>query len=339
MIKKLIPTIVPFLLFIVALHSLLIDYEVVMPEPISLSENETIDSANEMRPKVEIRKGIWFRIDYLSFLADELTKEDVPIDTVPEESIDKIKRILIGQRILFFIICFYMALCFSAFVSYLFKAWFYLSLNRIMLWLGIFWSLQQTLIHIRIIPDEKITGILGLIFFLGTFLLTIFAIIRVEKSKSEHSNFEALRHSSSLEEEGRAPEQNASGSYLKLFFHFMIIIAVGFLIGNFVYIPLFLLQKHYVTEFTVFIFSLLALLSGFYIYNYGKVGGEKTLTKLQNTLVSMAYLQFRFLRNGFLGIFATILIVFFVTFLFSILILNIDMIQANTGLFQKGTEF
>jgi carbon starvation protein CstA len=161
----------------------------------------------------------------------------------------------------------------------------------------------------------------------------------LEKGKNDTKTFETLKHSSSLEEEGRAPGPTTSASYLKLFVHFLTIIIVGILIGNFVYIPLFLLQKHYVTEFTIFIFSLLVLLSGFYIYNYGKVGGEKSLSRFQNTLVSIAYLQFRFLRNGFLGIFATILVVFFVTFLFSILILNIDLIQSNTGLFQKGTEF
>jgi len=230
-------------------------------------------------------------------------------------------------------------LCFSAFVSLHYKAWFYLSLNRIVFWLGFLLSFQQTFLQIRVLADGNIWGGLGLVFFLSTTILTILAIVFLEKGKRETKTFEMLKHSASLEEEGRAPEPASSGSYLKLFTHFMIIIAVGILIGNFIYIPLFLLQKHYVTEFTMFIFSLLVLLSGFYIYNYGKVGGEKSLAKWQNTLVSIAYLQFRFLRNGFLGVFATILVVFFVTFLFSILILNIDLIQANTGLFQKGTEF
>ncbi|TGL62107.1 hypothetical protein EHQ58_02570 [Leptospira ognonensis] len=339
MYKKLILSIVPLLLLLVGAHSLFFDYEVILPEPISFSDTTDLSKVENMNPRVEVKRGIWFRVDYISYLIHELESEVLPIDTEPEETVDKLKRILIGQRILFFLILFYMILCFSAFVSHYFQAWFYLSLNRIVFALGMLWSLQQTFLQIRVLADGNSWGILGIIFFLTTFVLSIFALVFLEKGKNEPKTFETLKHSASLEEEGRAPEPTSGGSYLKLFLHFLIIIAVGILIGNFVYIPLFLLQKHYVTEFTIFIFSLLALLSGFYIYNYGKVGGEKSLSNWQNTLVSIAYLQFRFLRNGFFGLFATILVVFFVTFLFSILLLNIDLIQANTGLFTKGTEF
>jgi len=339
MYKKIILSLVPVLLLLVAAHSLFFDYEVILPEPISLSDSTELDKVGDMNPRVEVKRGIWFRVDYISFLINELESEILPIDTEQEESVDKLKRILIGQRILFFLIMFYVLLCFSAFVSLHYKAWFYLSLNRIVFWLGLLWSLQQTFLQIRVLADGNAWGWLGVTFFLTTFVLTILALIYLEKGKGETKTFETLKHSASLEEEGRAPEPTSNGSYLKLFSHFLIIIAVGILIGNFIYIPLFLLQKHYVTEFTIFIFSLLVLLSGFYIYNYGKVGGEKTLSTWQNTLVSISYLQFRFLRNGFLGLFATILVVFFVTFLFSILILNIDLIQSNTGLFQKGSEF
>ncbi len=339
MFKKFTLSIVPVLLLLVSAYSLFVDYEIILPEPISYSDTESTEAHTELNPVVEIKRGIWFRIDYISFLIKELESEILPIDTEQEESIDKLKRIIIGQRILFFVIAFYMALCFSAFISQFFRAWFYLTLNRLVFWLGVFWALQELFLHIRILADGHLWGAAGVVFFLTTFILTIFAIVFLEKGKSESKTFETLKHSSSLEEEGRAPQANANSSYLKLLLHFLMIIAVGILIGNFVYIPLFLLQKHYVTEFTMFIFSLLLLLSGFYIYNYGKVGGEKSLTGLQNTLVSIAYLQFRFLRNGFFGIFATVLVVFFVTFLFSILILNIDLIQTNTGLFQKGSEF
>jgi hypothetical protein len=339
MFKKYIPSIVTLLLFFVAAHSLFFDYDVIMPEPISLTENTNLETVPDMNPRVEVKRGIWFRIDYIAFLVRELEAEILPIDTQQEETIDKLKRILIGQRILFFFLTFYMMLCFSAFISYLYRAWFYLSLNRLVFWMGLFWSLQQTFLQIRILQDGNAWGGVGLVYFLTTFILTIVSLVLLEKGKSQTKTFETLKHSSSLEEEGRAPQPQSGSSYFRLFLHFLIIIAVGILIGNFVYIPLFLLQKHYVTEFTFFIFSLLVLLSGFYIYNYGKVGGEKSLSSFQNTLVSIAYLQFRFLRNGFLGVFATILVVFFVTFLFSILLLNIDLIQSNTGLFEKGTEF
>ncbi len=337
--KKIILSLVPFLLFFAGAQSLFVDYDVIPPDPISLAEGADLSRVEDMKPTVEMKPGIWFRLDYISFLIDELESEVLPIDTEPEESVDKLKRILIGQRILFFLILFYMALCFSAFASHLYRAWFYLTLNRIVFWLGLFWSLQLFFLHTQVLKDGNLWGLAGIIYFLSTFVLTILALIYLEKGKKETKTFETLKHSAALEEEGRAPEPTSNGSYLKLFSHFLIIIAVGVLIGNFVYIPLFLLQKHYVTEFTMFIFSLIVLLSGFYIYNYGKVGGEKSLSKWQNTMVSIAYLQFRFLRNGFFGIFATILVVFFVTFLFSILLLNIDLIQSNTGLFQKGTEF
>ncbi|BDA77900.1 hypothetical protein LPTSP3_g08300 [Leptospira kobayashii] len=338
--QRLIPILTPIFLLLLALHSMLVDYELAVSEPISVSMDAKEDiNLSPPEQKIEIKKGVWFRIDYLSHMISELQKEELPIDTTPEESIDTLKRILIGQRILFFILTFYMLLCFSAFVSFLYKAWFYLPLNRGLFWLGIFWTLQQTLVHLRIATEGGIWAWAGVAFFLTSFVLCILSSVYIEKGKKEPLTFETLKHSSALEEEGRAPVPSSRASYLKLLAHFLVIILVGVLIGNFIYIPLFLLQKYYVTEFGIFILSLLGLLSGFYIYNYSKVGGEKQLSSLQNTLVSVSYLQFRFLRNGFLGIFGLILVVFFVTFLFSLLLFNIDILQTNTGLLEKGTEF
>ncbi|WP_411823478.1 LIC_10230 family protein [Leptospira sp. 'Mane'] len=338
--QRLIPILTPFFLLVLAFHSMLIDYELSVSEPISFS-SVTEETINSEPPKqtIEIKRGVWFRIDYLSHMIRELQTEELPIDTTPEESIETLKRILIGQRILFFILIFYVLLCFSAFISYLYRAWFYLPLNRGLFWFGTVWTLQQSLVHLRIGSEGQTWAWIGFVFFLTSFVLCVLSSIYIEKGKKEPQSFETLKHSSALEEEGRAPVPTSRASYLKLLVHFLVIILVGVLIGNFIYIPLFLLQKYYVTEFGIFILSLLGLLSAFYIYNYSKVGGEKQFSSLQNTLVSISYLQFRFLRNGFLGVFGLILVVFFVTFLFSLLLFNIDILQMNTSLLEKGTEF
>ncbi len=340
--KKLIKQITlfaPFFLLVLALHSILIDFEVIFPDPTSITEISEEKTQQTVTPKIEFRKGIWSRIDYLSYLLSELGKEDLPVDSTPEETMDAIKRILIGQRILLAVILFYMVLCFSVFVSRMYKAWFYPHLSYILYPISIFWLMTKIFLHISLIVQGHYLSILGLLFFVASYVACILALHSLGKDASETKTFETLRYSSNLEEEGRAPQSQGNGSVFSFILHFIVIIFVGLLIGNLVYIPLFLLQKHYVTEFSIFILSLVLLLSGFYIYNYGKVGGEKTLSGFQNILVSASYLQFRFLRNGFIGLFATLLIVLFIVVLFVLLIFNIDLIQSNMGLFGKGTEF
>ncbi|GBF50696.1 putative membrane protein [Leptospira ryugenii] len=339
-IKNKLPLIASILLFLLSLHSILVDFEIEIPTSVSLVGEEKIEAYENLQPVIVLKKGLWYRLDLIQESIRELGSEVVPVDSEPEESVDRLNRILIGQRILFFLYNFYIILCFSAFVTYLFDAWFYLVLNRLVLWPGLLFSIQLTTVYAKLLATPTFFYIAFFIFFAITFLVSLLALIQIEKSKKgKETKYEALKHSSSLEEEGRAPIPAGRSSYAKLLYHFCIIILTGIIIGNFVYIPLFLLQKYYVTEFTFLIFSLILLLSAFYIYNYGKVGGESKSSQFQNTVVSIAYLQYRFLRNGFMGIFATILVVFFVTLLFSLLLLNIDIIQNNTGLFGKGSQF
>jgi hypothetical protein len=98
------------------------------------------------------------------------------------------------------------------------------------------------------------------------------------------------------------------------------------LLGNLVYIPLFSLQKHYITEFGYLIGISLVLLSFFYIRNYYHIGKEQEKTFLQNLSISYSFLIYRFLRNLFFIVLTTIGVTLFVIAILLLLNYNISLL-------------
>lgn len=336
-LKKLLPIITPIFIAIVILHSLFVDYSVQFPEYISAETSES--SMESMKPKVISENGVLNRISYLESFLVELESRELPVDTEQEETRDNIKRVLVGQKLLLALSLFYLLLSFSTAVSYVFRVWFHKSLANVFYPVSLVVLLPKVFYQLNLMIQKDIFSYFYFVFLVFTYLASILAYRSILKNKELADGFQSLQFSSSLEEEGRSPSSTKTGSIFSPIFHVIIIIIIGILIGNLIYIPLFLLQKHYVTEFSYFIFFLLGILSLFYIFNYKKVGGEPNSSNWKNLAVSFAYLQFRFLRNSFFGVFSTILIVLFVTFLFSLLLFNIDLIQNHLGLFGKATEF
>ncbi|TGM57423.1 hypothetical protein EHQ91_00765 [Leptospira biflexa] len=335
--KKKLPILSPLFIALVVLHSLFVDYTVQFPDFISSENSET--SLQTMKPQVIAENGIMGRISYLESFLIELESKELPIDTEMEETKDSVKRVLIGQKLLLGLLFFYLFLNFSTAVTYVTRAWFHKSMAHVLYPVSLVVLLPKIFFQLNLMVQKDIFSYFYFVFLVFTYIITILAYRTIIKDKESYEGFQSLQFSSSLEEEGRSPSNTKTGTYFAPIFHVLVIILIGILIGNLIYIPLFLLQKHYVSEFSYFIFFLISLLSVFYIFNYNKVGGEAKNPNWQNLSVSFAYLQYRFLRNGFMSIFSTILIILFVTFLFSLLLFNIDVIQNNLGLFGKTTEF
>lgn len=335
--KTKLPILSPLFIAIVVFHSLFVDYTVQFPDFIASESSET--SLETMKPKVIAEDGVVGRISYLESFLMELESKELPIDTDLEDTKDGVKRVLIGQKLLLALLVFYLFLTFSVAVTYAFRAWFYKTMAHVFYPVSLIVLLPKIFFQLNLMIQKDVFSYFYFGFLAFTYTLTILAYRLTIKDKEPFEGFQSLQFSSSIEEEGRSPSNTKTGTYFAPIFHVLVIILIGILIGNLIYIPLFLLQKHYVTEFSYFIFFLIGILSVFYIFNYNKVGGESQNTKWQNLAVSFAYLQYRFLRNGFFSIFSTILIILFVTFLFSLLLFNIDLIQNNLGLFGKTTEF
>lgn len=336
-LKKQLPIFTPLFIAIVILHSLFVDYSVQFPDYIASETSESVTES--MKPKVIAENGVLNRISYLESFLVELESRELPVDTEQEETRDNIKRVLVGQRLLLGLSLFYLLLTFSTAVSYAFRVWFHKSLANVFYPVSLVVLLPKIFFQINLIIQQEVLSYFYFAFLVFTYVASVISYRSILKNKELAEGFQSLQFSSSLEEEGRSPSNTKTGSIFSPIFHVIIIIIIGILIGNLIYIPLFLLQKHYVSEFSYFIFFLLGILSLFYIFNYKKVGGEPNLNNWKNLAVSFAYLQFRFLRNSFWAVFSTILIVLFVTFLFSLLLFNIDLIQNNLGLFGKATEF
>ncbi|TGL20126.1 hypothetical protein EHQ46_12100 [Leptospira yanagawae] len=335
--KQNLPILSPLFIALVILHSLFVDYSVQFPDFITTDSQE--QNEEMMKPKVIQESGLIGKIAYLESFLVELESKELPIDTDLEETKDSVKRVLIGQKLFLGLVLFYLFLTFSTAVTYAFRAWFHKSIAHVLYPVSLVVLLPKLFIQLNLMAQKDILSYFYSAFLIFTYGITILAYRTIIKDKELYEGFQSLQFSSSLEEEGRSPSNTKTGSYFAPIFHVIVIIFIGILIGNLIYIPLFLLQKHYVSEFSYFIFFLIALLSVFYIFNYNKVGGESKNKNWQNLTVSFAYLQYRFLRNGFLSIFSTILIILFVTFLFSLLLFNIDLIQNNLGLFGKASEF
>ncbi|MCG6145900.1 LIC_10230 family protein [Leptospira bandrabouensis] len=336
-IKKNLPIVTPIFIALIIIHSLFVDYSVQFPDYISSETTE--QAAESMKPKVISENGVLDRISYLESFLVELESKELPVDTEQEETKDNIKRVLVGQKLLFGLYLFYLLLTFSTAVSYAFRVWFHKSLANVLYPATFLVLAPKVFFQLNLMSQQEILSYFYFVFLVFTYVVSIISYRLILKNKELAEGFQSLQFSSSLEEEGRSPSNTKTGSIFAPVFHVAIIILIGILIGNLIYIPLFLLQKHYVTEFSYFIFFLLGMLSLFYIFNYKKVGGEPNNSNWKDLAVSFAYLQFRFLRNSFFAAFSTVVIVLFVTFLFSLLLFNIDLIQNHLGLFGKATEF
>ncbi|WCL48706.1 LIC_10230 family protein [Leptospira sp. GIMC2001] len=336
-----LPVVTPWLLLLLFIQILFIDVQFKTDG----FERQTIEILSE-DPEIEtgnnwsIGKGIILKLSSLNLFIKELKSEEIPQDGYPDMSFDQMSRYVFGLKLLIVGLLFLCLLCITAYFSWITQAWFRISLNKTLHWVGLiilFFSMISSLAGIA--SAGNVAGIFALFYFLF-FVYLIFSYRGINLGKKESIQFEVLKHTSELDEEGKKPTQTVELKPWRVAYHFFIIILVGLIVGNLMYIPLFLLQKHYSYEFGILLIFLIGLLSAFYIRNYHKISQDGTIPKWKNILASLSYLQFKFLKNTVIGISATLLAVVIVTLLFSILLLNADVLKdPRFGLTEKTAEF
>jgi F0F1-type ATP synthase assembly protein I len=335
------PNITPWILFIFFVVLLFVDiefrYALSDKQPLEIlmeSEQETIN-----QDTWNVRKGPLLRLNDLKNMKDELEISTIPQDGIPESTIERLTRIIFGQKVLIWLLVFLLVLCLSSFVSWFANTWFSITLNKTLHWIGLiftFFHLMKSLAFVTVSP----LAIFLAVYFSIQFAFLILSYKAINRQKKNKLTYEILKHTSELDEEGKKPTQKIELRPFRMAYHFAIIIIVGLLLGNFLYIPLFLLQKHYTNEFSILLLVMVFLLCVFYIRNYYNLSKENIEAKWQGVLTSISYLQYKFLKNLALGIGATLLLILFVTVLFMILVLNADALKnPSLGIIEKSAEF
>jgi hypothetical protein len=335
------PKFTPWLLFIFFSHMLFIDIEFKIPisdkQPLEiLVESNEIENSQE---SWTVKKGILLRLSDLQEIRSELDLKSIPLDGIPESTLERLSRIIFGQKLMIWSLLFLVMLCISSYISWVSNAWFSITLNKTLHWIGMYFTFAYF---------SKVSELIGLNLFAS--ILAIYLIIQliylilsykaINRQKKEKVAYEVLKHTAELDEEGKKPTSKIELKPLRLAYHFFIIFFVGLLIGNLFYIPLFLIQKHYSYEFGILLLALVFLLSIFYVRNYYNLSKDNFTSRWKGITTSISYLQYKFIKNIALGLGATILLILFVTVLFSILILNADALKnPSLGIIEKSAEF
>lgn len=335
------PSITPWILFIFFAQLLFVDIEFRYPlsdkQPLEiLMESEQENINNETW---NIRKGPILRLNDLKSMKDELEIPVIPQDGIPESTIEKLSRIIFGQKVLIWFLVFILVLCISSFVSWYTNTWFSITLNKTLHWIGLIFTFFHMMKSLSFVTISSLAIILA-VYFLIQFIFLILSYKAINRQKKNKLTYEILKHTSELDEEGKKPTQKIEVKPFRMAYHFFIIILVGLILGNFFYIPLFLLQKHYANEFSLLLLLMVFALCVFYIRNYFNLSKENIESKWQGILTSISYLQYKFLKNLAMGLGATLLLILFVSVLFMILILNSDALKNPAlGIIEKSAEF
>jgi hypothetical protein len=334
--KKIILLVIPFLTLLYSVDALFLDihfdYQVnpVFTEEDSLPETEVSDY------KVKMGNGLVQIISKMVYTLDEIRDPDLPVDGEMEKTIDRLERFLLSKEISLSLHLFVLALSLATFFAVKKRAWFALLIGRSLFFFtfllaGI--NVLRSILHMRFI---LLPGILGFCFHFTVLGLTIFAFFAIKKYLEQENTYANLYIASVTSEDSNTgkialpfEKKAITGSLLfwgKIIMHFSVIILIGILLGNLVYIPLFSLQKHYVKEFGLLIGFSLVLLSVFYIRNYYYIGRESDKTLGENLAVSYSFLVYRFLRNFFMIAITTLGVILFVITLLLILNYNISIL-------------
>lgn len=306
-------------------------------EPVSEDKNQNPPIEEEDKSLFEVKRGLFRKVSLLSQILADIKDTNLPPDGKIEKSIDRLERVLLAQNIYLFLVVFFLFLCISTILSVLFNTWFSIFLARSIYITSSYIILWNIIKGIVITLTSVPVGILVTLFYIAFYVVNSIAMVKLDKLiQVENQNFHSLLRASHNEEDsygerGYKPTFSAE----KIFFHLFIIIFIGILIGNVLYIPLFSLQKHYSSEFGFLLLCLLILLSLFYVWNYYKIGFESNLSKLQNIISCFSFLQYRFIKNFVFIAISTTGIIIFVVLLLSLLTLNTFFLKNYVNMIEK----
>ncbi len=331
--KKLIFYILPVFTFLLTVENVFVDIQFQKPlDPYRYSLEEGTTNLKEQKnapEDIRIGRGIFRKILFFSDILTSLKDENSPSDGKPEKTIGKLERVILSQKIGLLANLFLSALSISSIIAIFTNAFFSPFLNRVHAICSIFLLLQYITESMRLIATRPVFGILGAILFFAFFILAIWIFRKFGKiQKIGNFNYMGLYHASKSEEESAGTRQTDSISFANILFHFTIIIFAGIFIGNFLYIPLFSLQKNYSAQFNALLIFLFLGLSLFYVRNYYRIGKENSSSKFQNILASASFLQFRFIKNILMTFLSLAGVVFFISLIFSLLAFNTFILKS-----------
>jgi len=351
--KKFILYTLPFIAILYSLDALFVDIYFHYEATPVFNNEEDLPLSEVSDYQIKIGNGLIQTIYKMSIALTELKDIELPQEGELEKTTERLERFLISKKISLVLHLFVIALALSSFFSVYHRAWFSLLTSRtlyVFILIISFIYLLRSILHMRFI---LVPGLLSFLVHFGVFCLSIYAIFVVGSYLEENISYANLYIASFNEEESNTGKvilpfekkefQKQKSSLVrkivnffltpillifrnKIVIHFFIIIFIGMLLGNLVYIPLFSLQKHYITEFGYLIGISLVLLSFFYIRNYYHIGKEQEKTFLQNLSISYSFLIYRFLRNLFLIVLTTIGVTLFVIAILLLLNYNISLL-------------
>ncbi|MDV6236149.1 hypothetical protein CH379_011000 [Leptospira ellisii] len=321
--KILISKILPFIILVFCVLNISVEPIFYDPRDADALDALLEGSGRELEPQWGIERGLISKIRFTSKVLEELNEKSIPADAQLEATVDRMNRILLGQKSMLFIYGFLIFLSVTAFFSIYYKAWFYVFLNRSLYAISILPVLMSLQHPLRSITQTPVVGsvVSILLFGLTGILIYMFFAIRGVYGKTAE-RFSVLKNAQDGEEGEFQSSASSKISWLPILFHFAAIMIAGILLGNLVYIPVFLLQKHYSFEFGILLLALIVFLMFFYIRNYFRMGKSDELTSAGNITLSVSYLQFRIIRNVIFIGFSVFGVILFVVLLFTILSMN-----------------
>lgn len=352
--KKFILLLIPVLTILYSLDALFLDihYEYELFPIYSDSETNPILEAENFH--IQYGNGLVQYIYKIHSVLGSLNDPDLPLEGDLERTRERLEKILISREISLSIYTFIIILSISTIFSFTFHAWFSIFLGRFTYFfssLVAFLNLVRALIHFKFIPNYALMSAVFHLFYFGFSIYCFFIVKKYLLSKDilynslyiaslqsdeSGSGKVSLPYEQKLNQFSHSFREKLKDFFYILFvvkfriaYHFLVIIFVGFLLGNLVYIPLFSLQKHYTKEFGYLLGASIVLLSLFYIRNYYLIGKEKENGIFANLAVSFAFLVYRFLRNLSLFLLISLGILLFVLGFLFLLNWNISLLIEN----------
>jgi hypothetical protein len=268
-------------------------------------------------------------------------KEGLPPEEVfPEEMIDSLESGILSIKIALSLSFILGLQSLFTLTSYMHKAWFFVYLIRINSLLGILFGLHFLSLGIQV---TFLNGILGLpILGLGILEVcaSILSLFEVQswKKREEEMNFSPLKNQSFSDEDGNVEVKNNYSRHDRWYLHVLIIVFLGMIIGNIIYIPIFLIQKNFSNEFSILILLLICVLGIFYIRNYYQLGHDPNKSLFANSMVMISFLLYRIAKNITAIVLVSISIILSVTILISLLNLNTEIWKKKSSGWLETTE-
>lgn len=357
--KFFFPIITVIFFYLVLILFIDINYE------IDFEDTEQQERA-DLKYELKAKSGLFSENSILKMNLLEIDDPNIPDESKPKKTIEILESRLSKNKFGIFFVFFLLFFCFSTFVSILFETWYSIILSRFFSFFSILFFIRYPLIFLPTafmnlmllfgtnlgLPENSISAAkasLPILSFLAILNIPflILSILGFRKSlklkQNMDLNYQSLYIAGMNDEENNTKIQVQSihlnnpkkqngflksiASQLQILKHFVIIIFSGILIGNLIYVPLFSLQKHYQVQFGYLLLGMLILVCLFYIRNYYKIGKESNISTTGNVLVSLSFLQFRFLRNTVVILFSILAIIIFVSSLYILLFYNSTSLQ------------